>query len=265
MRTALAALLLALLALAAAARAAAPTAAAASAATASFAASARGVRRGGKLRVTNYKLEGDVTASTLELTRFEVFAPDATVRALLLHGQGGRHKGRGAGRHTPVGQLWRCNGCRCVPCCWRLSRGLHHLLSSEHLQIVVQSSGNRAPRRIARPSTAFFKGSIAGAPGSSVLLAVQPNGAVHGMAHRRNASFVLARQPRPTAAAAGPAAAAAALATAPLSSRKTTSTQTQALPKFNCGVQHKAAPPRQPRAAGASSGSSRKLQQVCSG
>lgn len=100
MRTALAALLLALLALAAAARAAAPTAAAASAATASFAASARGVRRGGKLRVTNYKLEGDVTASTLELTRFEVFAPDATVRALLAAAWAGR-AAQGQGRRAP--------------------------------------------------------------------------------------------------------------------------------------------------------------------
>ena len=104
MRTALVALLLALLALAAAAPAPAPTAAAASAATASFAASARGVRRGGKLRVTNYKLEGDVTASTLELTRFEVFAPDATVRALLA--AAGRGGARRAGvPHTAVAAL----------------------------------------------------------------------------------------------------------------------------------------------------------------
>ena len=104
MRTALVALLLALLALAAAAPAPAPTAAAASAATASFAASARGVRRGGKLRVTNYKLEGDVTASTLELTRFEVFAPEATVRALLA--AAGRGGARRAGvPHTAVAAL----------------------------------------------------------------------------------------------------------------------------------------------------------------
>ncbi len=77
-------LLLAQLALAAAAQAAAqaaaPTVAGATAATANFAAAARAVRRGGRLQVTNYKLEGDVTASTLQLTRFEVFSPTAQVR-----------------------------------------------------------------------------------------------------------------------------------------------------------------------------------------
>ena len=80
MRAMLLPLLLAHLALAAAAPAAAPTAAAATAATASFAAAARAVRRGGRLQVTNYKLEGDVTASTLQLTRFEVFSPTVQVR-----------------------------------------------------------------------------------------------------------------------------------------------------------------------------------------
>ncbi|KAI7841473.1 hypothetical protein COHA_004867 [Chlorella ohadii] len=79
MRAMLLPLLLAHLALAAAAPAAAPTAAAATAATASFAASAHAVRRGGRLQVTNYKLEGDVTASTLQLTRFEVFSPTAQI------------------------------------------------------------------------------------------------------------------------------------------------------------------------------------------
>lgn len=76
----LALLLLGQLALAAAApAAAAPTAAAASAPTASFAAAAHAVRKGGKLQVTNYKLEGDVTASTMQLTRIEVFSPNAQV------------------------------------------------------------------------------------------------------------------------------------------------------------------------------------------
>ena len=130
------------------------------------------------------------------------------------------------------------------------------------LQIVVQSSRSRPAVRLPRPTTAFFKGSIAGAPGSSVLMAVQPNGAVHGMAHRGNASFVLARSPRPTAAAAGPAAAAAAMAAAPLSSRRTTSTQTKALPKFNCGVKHAPAPAGLPRPA-AAGGGGRRLKQVC--
>lgn len=75
------ALLLARLVLAAAAPAAAPAAAAASMPTASFAASAHAVRQGGKMRVTNYKLEGDMSASTLELTRIEVFTPTAQVGA----------------------------------------------------------------------------------------------------------------------------------------------------------------------------------------
>lgn len=75
------ALLVAQLALAAAAPAAAPTAAAASMPTASFAASAHAVRQGGRWQVTDYKLEGDATASTLQLTRFEVFSPNALVGA----------------------------------------------------------------------------------------------------------------------------------------------------------------------------------------
>ena len=66
----LCAVALALLLAAPASGAAAPAAAAATAsaaAPASFAATARAVGRSGRLTVTNYKLEGDAAASTLEL------------------------------------------------------------------------------------------------------------------------------------------------------------------------------------------------------
>lgn len=129
------------------------------------------------------------------------------------------------------------------------------------LQVVVQPSKHKPPQRIPRPTTAFFKGSIAGAPGSSVLLSVGENGAVHGVAHRDNASFALTRSPRATAGS-GPVAAAAALAAAPLSSSRTTSAQTRELPRFSCGVQRKPALSGRPQAAAASAAGSRRLKQV---
>lgn len=125
---------------------------------------------------------------------------------------------------------------------------------------MVQSSKHSPPLRLPRPSTAFFKGSIAGAPGSSVLLSVQPNGAVHGVAQRGNASFILARSPAATAGS-GPVAAAAALAAAPLASKKTTAAQMAALPRFDCGAKRKPVPAGLPRAAATPSGS-RRLKQV---
>ena len=79
-------LLLALLALAAAAPTPAAAAAAAASASAAaspsaFAAVARAVPVGGRLTVTNYRLEGDALASTLELARFQLFSPGAQARA----------------------------------------------------------------------------------------------------------------------------------------------------------------------------------------
>lgn len=124
----------------------------------------------------------------------------------------------------------------------------------------MQSSKRSPPRRIPRPTTAFFKGSIAGAPGSSVLLSVGKNGAVHGIAHRGNTSFILARSKGPTAG--GPVAAAAAMAAAPLASRRTTSAQTKELPRFSCGSQRKAAAPGRPRAPAASAAGTRRLKQA---
>lgn len=165
----------------------------------------------------------------------------------------------------PSGSLPRCPCCPAAPAAAAAGVGagtpppLPPTLTN-CMQIVVQSSQHSPARRIARPATAYFKGSIASAPGSSVLLSVHPNGAVHGLAYRGNASFILARSGGPEASASSPAAAAAALAAAPLSSRRATSAQMRALPRFGCGVQRRPVPAGSLPSAGMGT---RRLSQVC--
>ena len=69
-------------------------------------------------------------------------------------------------------------------------------------KVVVHAAGGEVAR--APPPTRWFTGSLAGAPGSSVVLAVHPDGRMAGAAYRGNATWALTRAP------AGPAAAAAA-------------------------------------------------------
>lgn len=181
-RSAAATLLLALaLALAASpAEVAAVPAAAAAASSASFHSAARAVDPGGELAVTGYRLEGDAADSTLQLERFEVWAPGARV--------------------------------------W------------------LQAAATAPPQQVAPPATRYFRGSIAGQPGSSAMLAVRPDGGVSGSAQRGNASWVLGKPGAPRGASAAAAAAAAA---APLRSRRAVA-GTQDKPPFRC--QDKVAP-----------------------
>lgn len=121
---------------------AAPTATAAAAASAALA-----TAPGGQLTITGLQLEGESSASSLQLQRRDVWSPSA--------------------------------------------------------QVVVHTAAGEA--RQAPPATRWFTGSLAGAPGSSVLLAVHPDGRMTGTASRAGASWSLS-----AAAPAGPTAAAAA-------------------------------------------------------
>lgn len=116
------------------------------------------------------------------------------------------------------------------------------------------------------PDTAFFKGSIAGDPASSVLLSVRADGTVGGLAYRGNASFALGRASPSLQAGGGGAAAAAvdgggAAPAGPLASRKATSAQMDALPPFECGVK-RSQPITGAAALTAAAHGARKLSQV---
>ena len=88
-------------------------------------------------------------------------------------------------------------------------------------QIFFHRGGAQLPMVSSPPDTRFFKGTIAGAPGSWVVLTVQPNGQAAGTAFRGASLWAVGRG---AASAAGPAAAAApgGAAAAPLASRKAT-------------------------------------------
>lgn len=160
---------------------AAPAAATASAASASaFAATARGTALGGRLTVTGYWLEGEATDSTLVLTRYNIWRPDA--------------------------------------------------------QIVVHSASG-AQSVQGPPTTAYFRGHIAGDSASSVVLSVNAAGGMAGLALRGDGTqFMLGRSG--PGGAAGPQAATvgATPGAQSLASRRTTTEELAALPPLHCGA-----------------------------
>ena len=83
------------------------------------------------------------------------------------------------------------------------------------------------------PDIRTFRGGIAGAPGSSVILTVQPDGTMKGIASRGGAYWTLAS----AAALAGPSAAAIGALPTALSSRSVTAAELAAsAPKKPCGT-----------------------------
>lgn len=100
-------------------------------------------------------------------------------------------------------------------------------------KVVLQAAINAPPLERAPPATRFFRGIIAGFPSSAVILTVQPDGGVSGMAYRGNASWALGKEGVPAGASAAVAATAAA---APLDSQKVRPEDVKALPPFSCGV-----------------------------
>lgn len=100
-------------------------------------------------------------------------------------------------------------------------------------QIWLQAATTAPPQQVAPPPSLYFRGSIAGQPGSAVIMSVSADGGVSGYAFRGNDSWALGKPGAPRGASAAAAAAAAA---APLSSVIVQPEDVQALPPFKCGV-----------------------------
>ena len=118
-------------------------------------------------------------------------------------------------------------------------------------KIVVDRGGGSTPTVHGPPDVRYFKGAIAGAPGSLAVLAVDPSGGVNGLAVRGKEEWALGRpRPAPQAAAAGGGGA----APAPLSSRKAAPGDGASRPPFQCGAAglypHQLKQARQPSSPG---------------
>jgi len=126
-------------------------------------------------------------------------------------------------------------------------------------KVVVHSGGSTKPTVQGPPDVRYFKGSLAGAPGSTVVLAVDPAGGVSGVATHGQERWALSRP------ALLPVAAAAGVAPAGLSSRKAARSGGAAAgrPPFHCGASD--LQPQQPQRAQQASGldgAARKLLAV---
>lgn len=118
----------------------------------------------------------------------------------------------------------------------------------------IQAAVDAPPLQRAPPATRFFRGTIAGNPRSSVMLAVREDGGVDGVARRGNASWALGR-PGTRASPGGSPAATAAAAAAPLASQRVRAEGLPARRPFQCG---NSAPPFNASVLG----HDRKLQQA---
>ena len=127
-------------------------------------------------------------------------------------------------------------------------------------KVVVHPGGGTKPTTQGPPDVRYFKGSVAGAPGSTVVLAVDAAGGVSGVATHGSERWALGRP------ALSPVAAAAGVAPAGLSSRKVPRSGSGAAPRppFQCGAD--ALPPqhsqRAQQASSQDGGASRKLLAV---
>ena len=99
-------------------------------------------------------------------------------------------------------------------------------------KVVVHPGGGAQPTTQGPPDVRYFKGSVAGAPGSTVVLAVDAAGGVSGMATHGSERWALGRPALP------PLAAAAGVAPAGLSSRRATAGTSVAANRqaFHCGA-----------------------------
>ena len=136
--------------------------------------------------------------------------------------------------------------------------------------VLVHSGASTAPAVQGPPDVRYFAGSLAGAPGSTVMLSVDPAGGVTGMAAHGKERWALHRP------ALSPQAAAAGVAPAGLSSRKAARSggATAGRQPFHCGASGleaerppQAQQPQQAQAvaaqqAGGQGGAARKLLQV---
>ena len=106
----------------------------------------------------------------------------------------------------------------------------------------MHPGGGAQPTTQGPPDVRYFKGSVAGAPGSTVVLAVDAAGGVSGMAMHGSERWALGRP------ALAPQAAAAGVAPAGLASRRAGgSATTSGHQHFHCGASNLEAP-RPPRA-----------------
>ena len=120
-------------------------------------------------------------------------------------------------------------------------------------KVVVHPGGGAQPTTQGPPDVRYFKGSVAGAPGSTVVLAVDAAGGVSGMATHGRQHWTLGRP------ALSPQAAAAGVAPAGLSSRRATAGTNVAADRqaFHCGASSLEAerPPHAAQQQASSSGS----------
>ena len=130
-------------------------------------------------------------------------------------------------------------------------------------QVVMHPGGNAPPTTQRPPDVRFFTGSLAGAPGSAVVLSVDAAGGVDGVVTHGRERWALRRP------ALSPQAAAAGAAPAGLSSRRAAPTSGAASRRqpFRCGASSLEAPqpPREAQQAQQDKpqgGPARKLLQV---
>lgn len=105
--------------------------------------------------------------------------------------------------------------------------------------VAIQSSVNSPAAMKPAPDTRYFRGTIAGVPGSAAMLAVRPDGGVTGMAWRGNTTWTLGRAgglaTLGNSAGAQAAAISPGAASGALSSVKVDATDLETLPPFQCG------------------------------
>ncbi|PRW58296.1 Pry1p [Chlorella sorokiniana] len=100
--------------------------------------------------------------------------------------------------------------------------------------IVVQADPNSPPVRAAPPNTAYFRGTIAGRPESQVVVHVEANGAMGGMAVDGQREWKLTKPAGGVGGATGSVAADAP----PLSATAVNATAEPQQAPFRCGVKH---------------------------
>ena len=167
-----------------------------------FAAAARGVPRGGRLRVTGYRLEGETADVDLDLERVDVWAANARVEL-----RGGQLRripfGRWPSSHGPLDDS--CQPCFAVAgtcaglltCRGAKAAGAAPRQAQAPASRAPPPSADFAPRLLSAgapgeapmirgpPSTVYLRGGVAGEPGSVAILSVRGSGEVQGMAAAR--------------------------------------------------------------------------------
>ncbi|KAI7842084.1 hypothetical protein COHA_004279 [Chlorella ohadii] len=98
--------------------------------------------------------------------------------------------------------------------------------------IEIKADVESPPLQLGPPATRYFRGSIAGEPGSVAVMSVREDGGVSGLAMRGNASWAIGRPGADQVPAAGNGT--APMTAAPLSSKKAQAMAADVRPPFTC-------------------------------